>query len=82
MLSRWDPHIFFSKLINRKMDGAKRASTNFLLDCVLIYAVYCSAIVFAVAVFRMGIERFLKGACITLVYGAERVVIGLDKHPP
>lgn len=64
------------------MHRAKRPSTDFLLDGVLIYAMYGSTIVFTIAVFRMSIERFLMGSHSALVWRADRLVIDVGKHIP
>ena len=48
-----------AKLVDSQMDGAEGASTNLLLYQILVYAMFCSAVVTAVAVFGAGIERFL-----------------------
>lgn len=43
-------HILVSKLVHGEMHGAERASADFLFDHILVYAVYRTAVVFAVCV--------------------------------
>ncbi len=44
-LEGWYPHIFMAKLIHSKVNCAKRASANLLLDQVLVDSVFRTAIV-------------------------------------
>lgn len=48
------------------MDGSKRATSNFLLNQVLIYAVLCCSIINAIRVFGAGIEGFLAIAFVLI----------------
>jgi hypothetical protein len=53
------PHVFFPILINRQVDGAKRASSNFILDHVLINSMFSVAVVFTIRIPRLCIQSLL-----------------------
>lgn len=55
----WSPHIFVAILVNSEVDGTKRATADLLLHQILVDSVLCAAVIFAVAVLRPCIERFL-----------------------
>lgn len=50
---------FIAILIKSQVDGAERASSQLLLDLILIDPVYGSTIVLAVRVFRTSMKRLL-----------------------
>jgi hypothetical protein len=52
-------HIFLSILIHGKMNGSERASSNLILDYVLVDAVFSLAIFLVICVFGSRIQGFL-----------------------
>lgn len=46
----WCPHIFMAILVHGEMDGAKGPAANLLFHQILVDAVLCGAVIFAVAV--------------------------------
>jgi hypothetical protein len=54
--------ILLAILVDCEVDGAKGAAPNLLLDQVLVNAVLCGAVIFAIAVLGARIEGFLGGS--------------------
>lgn len=54
----FDPYVFVSMLIGRKMDCTERPSPNFLLNDVLVDTVYCSSVILTVCVFGPCMKGF------------------------
>lgn len=52
-------YVFGPKLINSKVNSAKRTSSDLLLDHILVDPVFSGPIILASSVFGAGIERFL-----------------------
>ena len=55
------PYEFVSKLIDRQVDEAKRASANLLFDEVLVDPVLRSSIILTVTVLGSRIQSLLRG---------------------
>ena len=57
--SRALPYIFIAKLVSSQVDGAKGASSNLLLDDILVDTVLCRAVVLARPILGAGVQCFL-----------------------
>lgn len=55
-------HIFHSVVVHGKMNGAEGASTNLLLYSILVDAMDCSTVIFAIRVLGASMKRFLYSA--------------------
>ena len=65
--------IFLAILVDGEVDCAERASSNLLLDQVLVDAVLGAAVILAVAVLGAGIEGFLGRSAASLAASARAV---------
>lgn len=55
-------HIFFAKLIHSQMDSSERASSDLILDDVLVDMVLSLSVFFIVRILGSRIESFLHGS--------------------